>query len=401
MSEGLPGALGAQKSYSPNEGVPITSGAGILSRRGEPALTTEEAGRVLVALDRTRLQSGRELRGISQAALAREAAVTAAAISQFENGHARPSATTLDRVASALDLPLAYFVRRPGTRAETPTAFFRSLRSTNSTDRRRAVALAGLVHDLVVALEQHVALPPKNIPQPSGARDDAGIEAAAADARAHMGVGAHGPVQNVAETLERNGIVTSRFRVDADTMDAFSVPYPDRPVVVLGSDKGFRDRSRFDAAHELGHLVLQHGPEEAGTRTAEAQAHRFAAAFLMPADAIADQLPQRADWERLLALKRAWQVSIAALLKRAQTLGVMNDHDYTQAMKTMSARRWRNPEPGDLGAPEKPVLLARAVEVAEQNGVSLEALAARNGLPVRELTTILRPSFDPRPRVEI
>ena len=68
-------------------------------------------------------------------------------------------------------------------------------------------------------------------------------------------------------------------------MDACLVDHHDRPVVVLGADKGQSDRSPFDAAHELGHLVL-HRPEHAGTREVETQAHRFAAAFLMPADAI-------------------------------------------------------------------------------------------------------------------
>jgi Zn-dependent peptidase ImmA (M78 family)/transcriptional regulator with XRE-family HTH domain len=361
----------------------------------------DEASRVLVSLDRRRLQAGRELRGLSQAQLAREAAVTPAAISQFENGHARPSANTFVRVASALDLPVSYFERRPERPVEEPVAFFRSLRSTSAVDRRRASALTSLVHDLVVALEQHVTLPPLRLLDARGARDDGSIDEAAAAARAHMGLSALDPVPDVTNSLERNGVVAARFHIDAATVDAFGVAFQDRPIVVLGSDKGIRDRSRFDAAHELAHLVLRHGPDDAGTRGAESQAHRFAAAFLMPEEAIIDDLPRRADWEQLMRLKRRWQVSLAALLKRAQTLGVMGDNEYTLAMKTMSARRWRNPEPGDLGAPEKPTLLARAVEVAEQHGVPLEDLAAENGLPIRDLKTILQPSVDPRPRVVV
>ncbi len=41
----------------------------------------------------------------------------------------------------------------------------------------------------------------------------------------------------------------------------------------------------------------------------------------MPADAIRDDFPERADWDRLGELKRAWQVNVAALLKRVQTRG--------------------------------------------------------------------------------
>ncbi len=364
-------------------------------------MTLDEAGRTVIALDRSRLQAGRELRGLSQTALAREAGITAAAVSQFENGHSRPTAATLLKVSHALELPLAYFARRPGhATVEPPPAFFRSLRSTSAAERRRATALVGLVHELVHAVEEHVALPPVDAPENRPARNDAAIDRAAAGAREHLGLDPHAPVPDVVRALEQHGIVTARFHVDGHHMDAFSIEYPDRPVVVLGADKGQRDRSRFDAAHELGHLVL-HRPEHAGTKESENQAHRFAAAFLMPADAIRGDLPQRADWERLAHLKQEWGVSIAALLKRAQTLGTMDPTAYTQAMKTMSARGWRKREPVDLGPAEKPVLLAKALDVAAAHGVTLADLAAEHGLPLHDLRRILQHSNDVRPRVEL
>lgn len=362
-------------------------------------MSVEEASRTVVTLDRARLQAGRELRGKSQTALAKDAGVTAAAISQFELGRARPTPVTLLKISSALDLPVGYFARRAGAH-DAPEAYFRSLRSTSATERRRAAALVGLVHELVHAVEEHVALPPVDLPENTPAADDDEVDVAAAAAREHLGLDATSPVPDVLRLLEKHGVVAARFRVDAEKMDAFSVAYPDRPVVVLGADKGHRDRSRFDAAHELGHLVL-HGPEDAGTKEAENQAHRFAAAFLMPADAIRGDLPRRADWERLAQLKQEWGVSMAALLKRAQTLGVMDPAAYTQAMKTMSARGWRKREPVDLGPAEKPVLLAKALDVAADHGVTLDDLAAEHGLPLHDLRKILQHSNDARPRVEL
>jgi Zn-dependent peptidase ImmA (M78 family) len=123
---------------------------------------------------------------------------------------------------------------------------------------------------------------------------------------------------------------------------------------VLGADKGHRDRSRFDAVHELAHLVL-HRHLEPGDVALERQAHAFSAAFLMPASDIAHRLPAKVDSGVLIYLKREWQVSIAALLMRAKTVGSMSDAEYTKAMKAMkamSARGWRRQEPADLGAPE-------------------------------------------------
>jgi len=55
---------------------------------------------------------------------------------------------------------------------------------------------------------------------------------------------------------------------------------------VLASDKGDAAVSRFDAAHELGHLIMHHDAEP-GDLYMERQADAFAAAFLMPAETIA------------------------------------------------------------------------------------------------------------------
>ncbi|MET7978293.1 ImmA/IrrE family metallo-endopeptidase [Streptomyces mirabilis] len=81
-----------------------------------------------------------------------------------------------------------------------------------------------------------------------------------------------------------------RLPLDNAVVEAFSLSFTDHPVVVLGADKNDRARSRFDGAHELTHLVL-HGEQICGVKEVETQAHQFAAAFLMPADDIYDQLP--------------------------------------------------------------------------------------------------------------
>ena len=163
---------------------------------------------------------------------------------------------------------------------------------------------------------------------------------------------------NVAETLEDHGILVIRLPLDTADVDAFSLPFHDRPVVVLGTDKNDRARSRFDGAHELGHLVV-HGDQIWGVKEVEHQAHAFAAAFLMPADDIRDELPDRADWPVLFQLKQKWQVSLAALLMRARTLGRMSENNYLTAVKAASARGWRRIEPVPLGRPEHPTCLKR------------------------------------------
>src|SRR5206468_7190497 len=134
--------------------------------------------------------------------------------------------------------------------------FFRSLRSTSARQRRRHRALAELVRLVAAGLQHHVRLPEVDVPRLPVAADAprAEVAAVARQVRAAWAL-LPGPIGHVIRTVERRGVVATRLLLDSDTVDAFSVPFPDWPVVVLGADKGQADRSRWDASHELGHLV--------------------------------------------------------------------------------------------------------------------------------------------------
>lgn len=364
-----------------------------------------DPGDIAALFDRTRLRMARELRGFSQVQLAREAgSITAASVSQFENGHTRPASSTLNRIAVALRVPPSFFAApaRPPAQ-EQINGFFRSLRSTSPRDRQQALAYVHLARELALELEKYVVLPEFNLPRAAadGGRSlqTADIEQAAALVRAHWNV-PPGPVENVVRLLEMNGIVVVRFRVSIEKVDAFCVDFPDRPVIALGADKGLRDRSRFDAAHELGHLVLHGIDGQIADKATENQANEFAAAFLMPAADIKYELPDRLDWPAFLRLKAKWHVSIAALLVRAKSLGVMSEHTYAQGWKALSVRGWRKVEPGSLGNPETPVLLQRALELTETTGISYSSFIQRSGLPEADVRTLLDRDFTERPRVE-
>jgi Zn-dependent peptidase ImmA (M78 family) len=264
------------------------------------------------------------------------------------------------------------------------------------------LAYVQLARELTLELEKFVALPDLNVPcipvDEERNSQSVDIEEIAAQVRDRWKI-PNGPIENVVRLLEKNGVVVIRFRVSIEKVDAFCVDFPDRPVVALGADKGLRDRSRFDAAHELGHLVM-HGAGRIGDKGAESQANEFAAAFLMPAEDIKPELPCRLDWPTLLRLKAKWHVSIAALLVRAKTLGVMDEHTYAQAWKALSARGWRKREPGNLGNPEVPVLLQRALELTEKTGLPFDEFISHSGLPEADIRTLLNRDIDERPRVE-
>jgi Zn-dependent peptidase ImmA (M78 family) len=353
-------------------------------------------------VDPDRLRFARELRGWTQADVAErsEGAFTPAALSQLERGHTRPLPSTLVAIARVTNCPLSFFVARPGDHRRE--GFFRSLQATSARERRRHLADARLLHELVTVIEEHVDLPDLDVPRHArGPHSAEEIETLADRTRLAWGLD-DGPIPNVVRVLERHGIVVVRAASFSREVDAFSVLHERRPIIVLGAEKAVTARSRFDAAHELAHLVL-HDDSNAGERETEAEAHQFASAFLMPASRISNELPSTADWSEFMRLKMRWRVSIAALLRRADTLGTIPRHSYINAMKTLSARGWRTREPGDekLGPLETPVLLRRALEGLAESGIDIDVLAREASLPVMDIRRLIELTRDPRPRIRL
>lgn len=339
--------------------------------------------------DGDQLRVARELRYLTQAALAREAAsvadmkLSSAAVSQFELGLAVPSMKTLAALVDVLRVDPEFMTSAAADPQVELPAYFRSLRSAPSHQRRYARNLVQLVHRLAEVLDDEVGLPSRDVPSIATDpwKEDGYRRAAAEDAADKVRKAwklPRGPVENVVGSLEAHGIVCLRLAFTEDKVDAFSVNFKDHPIAVLTTAKEKWDRSRFDAAHELGHIVMH--DEAAAVPEAEKQAHEFAAAFLMPARDIKAHLPHRADWPKLKDLKRTWGVSMAALLMRAKTLGVMDDAAYLGAAKVMSARGWRRHEPVD-GDAEEPALLYDAIARCRRKHLSIEDLRRRAAVP--------------------
>jgi Zn-dependent peptidase ImmA (M78 family)/DNA-binding XRE family transcriptional regulator len=341
--------------------------------------------------DGERLRQARLFHGWRKVDLAQAIGVTPAVISQYEQGRTHPSAATLAAMSLRLGFPPDFFEQgRPMVRVDGGQAHFRRLRSTSKLNRDRLVVRLELLAEVVQRVEGHVRLPAVAIPVIPVELDDedAAPERAAAEVRRLWELG-DGPIDNVVRLLEAKGIFIIRPKLDTAGIDAFSTWAGGRPVIVLGSDKDDAARSRFDVAHELGHLVMHHDAEP-GRQAVERQAHRFAAAFLMPAGAISHELPTRMNWPAYLRLKKRWRVSLQALLYRARTLGVLGPDGYQRAQAQLSARWGRVREPGEIGPPEQPMVLERAMELmSEKLGIDAEGIAGMERWSMDVFTSIV------------
>jgi Zn-dependent peptidase ImmA (M78 family)/transcriptional regulator with XRE-family HTH domain len=373
--------------------------------------TQRRAAGVAVYFDPSRLALARRLAALPRTTLARELNITPAAISQFEKGQAKPTLPILTGLAEALAVPVEFFrAGHPLPSLPAGAAHFRSLRATTATERERALAFGELVLSVFQAVELSVDLPPADLPQLTiaGDLDEEAVIDTARRTRAAMGV-AEGPIPHVIRLLESHGVAVAGLENTSRNVDAFShqqavQPHspaapPLRPLVLLNPAKEDKARGRFNAAHELGHLVM-HQDTEPGSRLAESQAHAFAAEFLAPAEEIRQALPTRLDWVRFHELKARWGLSLSALVMRAYRLGRLTEHSYRRGQQQL--RIWSYPEPGSLGEPERPVLLPRAVELLGGES-ALPRIAEQSGLPLSEVQRVWSAAGGsaPRPRVDL
>ena len=346
----------------------------------------DRAAEVAAFFDGARLTLARQLAGLRKSDLAKLIDKSATAVAAWESGAKRPTAATVAQLALGLVVDPGFFAIRPNdVAALSALPHFRSLRSTTQLARDQAFAYGQLAVDIATSLERHVEFPEPDVPSfPVGVdiRDDDGPECAARLLRERWAIDA-GPVGHLVRLAENHGVLVLFSPPQAASVDAYSFSSHLRHVIVLNPIKRDYYRQRFDVAHELGHLIM-HGDAEPGGRIVEEQAHRFAAELLMPAEQVRDLLPATMGghaWRTLARLKEQWGVSIQALLYRARWLGRLSDVSYRNAMTTISARGWRRDEPGLVSAIEQPSLLAKTVELLDQEGIDESQLLEQCRVP--------------------
>lgn len=330
-----------------------------------------------------RLILGRKRRKLTARALATAVGVSPVTISRLENGVNEPEHETVEALARALSFPVQFFFSGDIDELPAEAASFRSLSSMTAKEKDAALssgAIAYLFHDWIA---ERFNLPNNDVPALHG---DAGPEQAAQIVRANWGLGEH-PVSNMIRLLESKGVRVFSLCEETKNVDAFSCWRGERPFVFLNTFKS-TERSRFDAAHELGHLVMhKHGAPQ-DSRQAESEADRFASAFLMPADDVTSRVRYVTDLDALIKAKRRWGVSVAALNYRLHKLGIVSEWQNRSLNVEISSRGYRRIEPEGL-APELSVLWPQVFEALWREKITREQIAAELHVPVGELDAIL------------
>ena len=167
--------------------------------------------------------------------------------------------------------------------------------------------------------------------------------------------------------------IISRIEFGEHKIDAFSQWFNNYPYIVLGSDKSSAVRSRFDLAHELGHLILHaHIDLEALCKKdvldrVEKEANYFAGAFLLPRDIFLSEVIYKTI-DHFIMLKKRWKVSIQAMVKRCQALDIFNESQVRYLIAQINQRGYRKREPLDeVILYETPYLFKQGIKLLLDN----------------------------------
>ena len=318
-----------------------------------------------------RLTLARERRGLKKAELAEQVGVPPRLVTEWEadrSGRRPPSDDHLSRLARALRFPVSFFFQPALEVPDANAVSFRSLTTKTAAQRDAALGAGALAYALSNWIEGKFELPQVNLPDMRGVPPDVAARAL----REHWGIGIH-PIRSMVHLLESNGIRVFSLAERCLEIDAFSSWDGSKPFCFLNTMKT-AEHSRFDCAHELGHLVLhRHGTPR--DRTAEREADTFASAFLMPSETVRAYVPEFATLRTLIQLKSTWAVSVAALAYRAHKLGKLTDRHYRGICIDLN-RRGRANEPAPIPNRETSQVLQKVFVALREDGLSKADVAA-------------------------
>jgi Zn-dependent peptidase ImmA (M78 family)/transcriptional regulator with XRE-family HTH domain len=324
-----------------------------------------------------RLTLARKRRGMSKTLLAKAIGVDLRAVSAFEDAEYAPATDTLQAIAHTLRFPREFFSGPDVDVPSAETASFRSLSRRTASQRDAALGAGAIAFLLNDWLESRLDLPRVNVPDLSHATP----ETAAATLRAQWSLGEL-PIKNVVHLFEAHGIRIFSLGEMAEEIDAFSLWRNDLPFVFLNTSKS-GERGRYDAAHELGHLVM-HRRFAAGGRQAEDEANAFAAAFLMPERGVVASFRGFPTVTELLKVKSHWGVSAMAMAFRLNRLKRLTDWHYKAICVDLATKGYRRSEPGGLPR-ERSRILERVFELLRSRGVAKSDVCKQLHLNSNEL----------------
>lgn len=330
-----------------------------------------------------RLKLARQRRRLTGKRLAELAGVTPITVSKVENGHL-PEEDTIDRLVSALGFPKEFFMMDDPETLVSDTVSFRSLSKMSAAERNASLAAGSLGIALYEWIDAKFKLPQPDLVDLNKERNRP--EIAARMLRQHWGLGDR-PIGNILKLLESKGIRILSLSEDTRNVDAYSFWRGPYPYIFLNQEKT-AERSIFDSAHELAHLVLHHHAGAKNDKGAEMQADKFASAFLMPEADIKSEAVGGNSVNQIIRAKKRWKVSAMALAYRLNALNMINPWMYRSLCIELGQMGYRSGEPIGIER-ETSVVLAKVFSALWSKRMTKADIAADLAIPLEDLESLI------------
>jgi Zn-dependent peptidase ImmA (M78 family)/DNA-binding XRE family transcriptional regulator len=327
-----------------------------------------------------RFALARRRRGLKKTELAGAVGIDPKSIANYEAGQ-EPGTETMRRLCTVLKFPDAFFFGEDIEEIDASAVSFRSMARMTAAQQAEARGQGSMCIYLNDWFAKRFAMPAAAVPDVRHATP----EAAAAIVRTEWGLGVQ-PVSNMIQLLESKGVRVYSLSVKAREVDAFSTWKGGTPFVMLNVQKS-SEHSRFDAAHELAHLVLHRDGSPVG-KEAESEANRFASAFLMPDADLRAYARPNPGITALIQWKKRWRVSLAALNFRMHQLGMTSEHHYRSLCIQISRMGGRTREIDGLPR-EQSLLLDKMLRMLAADGITRAQIARDLAVTTAELDEMM------------
>ncbi|MBU1387738.1 MAG: ImmA/IrrE family metallo-endopeptidase [Proteobacteria bacterium] len=328
-----------------------------------------------------RLRFAREARAFTIKKLSEELHISAKTLSIYENGQLEPSKDDLlNSLSNILQFPIDFFFMDDVISLEKTIVSFRSLARMSASTRNASLCSGRLALEFIGWVENKIELPPNSIPDYRYTDP----EAAALKLRTQWTIGDR-PIKNLIHLLEAKGVKVFSLNRATFDMDAYSFWIENKAFIFLNTIKSV-ERSRFDTAHELGHLVLHKHGAPSG-KMAEIEANRFASAFLMPESDIRHRAIQYISLSDVIKLKTCWLVSAAALIRRLKDLSIITEWHYNRLNIDLSSAGFRakEPDPISIEYRERSKLIPMIFKLLREEGITKGMVSNALGIYQKDL----------------
>ncbi len=361
-----------------------------------PSQARTLAQRIGDRLRRARLMAGHSLRSLADEI---EGEVSHTMLQKFEAGEVCPDSKLLARLGQALHVRPDYFFKTDTLKLAT-VEYRSQLTKLGKKARQRLEEQAYEFFERYLEIENILGLPVAEFKQVNLSAvevDELGdvIEEKADELRKKWQLGMN-PIPNVHSMLENHGVKV-RILPHEEGFDGFSAFAEGGdlrvPVIALskrglsGDDKDL-PRFRFTALHELAHLYLVL-PENLSHKEQENYCHRFAGAFLIPRKAFEQAFGVnrvKIALAELCAIKAEWGISVAAIMARANNLGLVTAGRYKTYCIVSTKNGWRTKDPGTwIGEEESCRFKPLVLRALAQELITTSKAAGLLGISLPEL----------------